>query len=347
MLHFFRKIRRDLLANSQFFKYLKYAVGEIVLVVLGILIALYINNQNEQRKEQEKFDQILVEVEKELIHNISWARGTIENFSRIDAVFLQILVDKEGCERPALYWNVFSVGRPPSIEDDFYQKLLQLNDLSLEQETILDQLTHLSRTVHYTSERWDQIIEIQNTREKKLGEYDWYDQYLWKEFNDYRILDFVTNDPEYRKMATIGFGGMAAYKSSLSHYDIVAVPVYRKIRKYLDSIGIRNRDSLSIEYNPYEYEQLLGKYDSKWCSNPAFVHDDSIAVDIEDEKLIWYGYRSRGAHTRTTLIPINKDKFRDDKSGGIYHLQYDDQGNAKGIRFSMGPHFVLDLEKVH
>ncbi len=44
MLHFFRKIRRDLLANSQFFKYLKYAVGEIVLVVLGILIALYINN---------------------------------------------------------------------------------------------------------------------------------------------------------------------------------------------------------------------------------------------------------------------------------------------------------------
>ncbi len=52
MLHFFRKIRRDLLANRQFFKYLKYAVGEIVLVVLGILIALYINNWNQGRIAQ-------------------------------------------------------------------------------------------------------------------------------------------------------------------------------------------------------------------------------------------------------------------------------------------------------
>jgi hypothetical protein len=46
MLHFFRKIRRNLIGNSEFFKYLKYAIGEIVLVVLGILIALYINNWN-------------------------------------------------------------------------------------------------------------------------------------------------------------------------------------------------------------------------------------------------------------------------------------------------------------
>ena len=54
MLHFFRRIRRDLLANSQFFKYLKYAVGEIVLVVLGILIALQINNWNEWRIEKNR-----------------------------------------------------------------------------------------------------------------------------------------------------------------------------------------------------------------------------------------------------------------------------------------------------
>ena len=49
MLHFFRKIRHDLIANSQSIKYLKYAIGEIVLVVLGILIALQINNWNENR----------------------------------------------------------------------------------------------------------------------------------------------------------------------------------------------------------------------------------------------------------------------------------------------------------
>jgi len=51
MLPFFRKIRWRLAANNQFFKYSRYAIGEIVLVVIGILIALYINNWNEDQKE--------------------------------------------------------------------------------------------------------------------------------------------------------------------------------------------------------------------------------------------------------------------------------------------------------
>lgn len=49
MLRFFRKIRQSLLQSGQTAKYLKYAIGEIVLVVIGILIALQINNWNENR----------------------------------------------------------------------------------------------------------------------------------------------------------------------------------------------------------------------------------------------------------------------------------------------------------
>ncbi len=50
MTKFFRNIRQNLLTENKFTKYLIYAIGEIVLVVLGILIALTINNWNEQRK---------------------------------------------------------------------------------------------------------------------------------------------------------------------------------------------------------------------------------------------------------------------------------------------------------
>jgi hypothetical protein len=51
MIKFFRKIRQKMLTENKFSKYLLYAVGEIVLVVIGILIALSINNWNEGRKE--------------------------------------------------------------------------------------------------------------------------------------------------------------------------------------------------------------------------------------------------------------------------------------------------------
>ena len=53
MLPFFRKIRYHLAKDNQFFKYSRYAIGEIVLVVAGILIALQINNWNEDRKSRQ------------------------------------------------------------------------------------------------------------------------------------------------------------------------------------------------------------------------------------------------------------------------------------------------------
>ncbi|SIO00357.1 DUF6090 family protein [Algoriphagus halophilus] len=49
MIKFFRKIRQQLLSKNQVSKYLVYAFGEIILVVIGILIALGINNLNQQR----------------------------------------------------------------------------------------------------------------------------------------------------------------------------------------------------------------------------------------------------------------------------------------------------------
>ena len=50
MLHFLRRIRRSLINSGHMRKYTIYAVGEIALVVIGILIALQINNWNEESK---------------------------------------------------------------------------------------------------------------------------------------------------------------------------------------------------------------------------------------------------------------------------------------------------------
>jgi len=52
MINFFRKIRQQLLTENKFSKYFLYAIGEIFLVVIGILIALQINNWNDYRKDR-------------------------------------------------------------------------------------------------------------------------------------------------------------------------------------------------------------------------------------------------------------------------------------------------------
>ena len=66
MIKFFRKIRYDLMEKNGTVKYLKYAIGEIILVVIGILIALSINNWNEARKTRDKEVVYLTNIKKDL-----------------------------------------------------------------------------------------------------------------------------------------------------------------------------------------------------------------------------------------------------------------------------------------
>ena len=69
MIKFFRHIRRALLGEGKFSKYLLYAIGEIVLVVIGILIALQINNANEIKSNEERLLGILQEIETDLYND--------------------------------------------------------------------------------------------------------------------------------------------------------------------------------------------------------------------------------------------------------------------------------------
>ena len=69
MAKFFNNIRKTLLKEGKIANYLKYAIGEIVLVVIGILIALQVNNWNENRKERVQERKILVELKTTLQNN--------------------------------------------------------------------------------------------------------------------------------------------------------------------------------------------------------------------------------------------------------------------------------------
>lgn len=77
MIKFFRKIRRRFLAEGKIANYLEYAAGEIILVVAGILIALQINNWNEDQKSKSSeivyYQKVLenLELEKALIDSLS------------------------------------------------------------------------------------------------------------------------------------------------------------------------------------------------------------------------------------------------------------------------------------
>jgi hypothetical protein len=88
MINFFRHIRKKLPEDNKPFKYLRYAIGEVILIVFGILIALAINNWNEHRRDRIKERGILMEIAesleintKALIESIAVSKRNIEERS--------------------------------------------------------------------------------------------------------------------------------------------------------------------------------------------------------------------------------------------------------------------------
>ena len=98
MIKFFRRIRLSYMEAGKTTKYFKYAIGEIILVVIGILIALSINNWNEGRKSIQKGHEILVDVKENGEFNIIQFKQDIEEnkkvLNSIDIILNNITVTK-------------------------------------------------------------------------------------------------------------------------------------------------------------------------------------------------------------------------------------------------------------
>ena len=82
MIKFFRKIRQNLLSEGKTGKYLKYAIGEIILVMIGILLALQVNNWNEKSKEGIVLKEALKQIAQDLKQDEIVLNGFLRGDSR-------------------------------------------------------------------------------------------------------------------------------------------------------------------------------------------------------------------------------------------------------------------------
>lgn len=154
VIQFFRHIRQTLLAENKFSKYLLYAVGEIVLVVIGILIALQINNWNEGRKS----DGLRKTYEKSLIEEL---RADLGQLASLNSMFLA----REKTIQD--YFDHFNTVTPDL--DTLKMKIDQLNTskntFNSTAYTIEDLIT-TGNLALFEKEKKEAILKLRNTHEK-------------------------------------------------------------------------------------------------------------------------------------------------------------------------------------
>lgn len=136
MIKFFKKIRQEHLIKNKFIKYLFYAIGEIILVVIGILIALQINNWNESnklRKEETLYlERLRIDLVKDTLYyneNIERANLLIDrNKSFLEKIYEEQKSVEEGRElmKTPLWDSEYLV-----IQDNTYRELVSSGKLNI------------------------------------------------------------------------------------------------------------------------------------------------------------------------------------------------------------------------
>ncbi len=97
MINFFRKTRKKLADDNKPLKYMRYAIGEIVLVVIGILIALSINNWNEGNKRKSRERDVLLHMKRNLESDLhqDYPKLVLENAMKSTNIVLDYLEQRK------------------------------------------------------------------------------------------------------------------------------------------------------------------------------------------------------------------------------------------------------------
>ena len=151
MIKFFRRIRQKLLSENRFSKYLIYAIGEIVLVVIGILIALQINNWNENRKNQKLISAYSKNLIEDLVQDSTVIADRINliksDVSAIEAFEERVANSLEPLDtilKIARFEYTFSIFVKYHYEKDTYELLNATGHIALFDNIVVENLKELN-----------------------------------------------------------------------------------------------------------------------------------------------------------------------------------------------------------
>ena len=216
MIKFFRKIRQKLLSENKFSKYLIYAIGEIILVVIGILIALSINNSNEQSKARKQEINYLKKLQADILLELKNNENMIvfrDNKAKASMKLLDFkvidnesnFVELEETIFQVFFWETFI----PT--NNTYKELLSSGNLNfIKNDSIKDHLLELDKKYvyidnveHHIRREFEQYLyDVSITNAEILNTFDFLKtaeegEYIFKKPSQIPINNFI---PKYKKL---------------------------------------------------------------------------------------------------------------------------------------------------
>jgi|GEM_PF-4409911 len=274
----FRNLRNYRLLREKFSKYLVYALGEVLLVVLGILVAVQIDNWNEERKNYIDFSENLNTVARDLKEDVSQYDLLISDLDRKDSLLIRITSNQINENDYRSNWkelrSLITRSRGFYIHKIGFQALEQKiaqtpKDLKQLTDEISDYYLYKAEGSSYVFEREERFVW--KTLEDWESKYAWYGTIYRSDtaVNSER-LNYLLNSTEYKNKATTFLTNTRNALSVLNEARLDGLHLFKKLR-------VRNSissDSIFSEISDIVYIQ--DTLQLQVCSNdgPSFASVD-------------------------------------------------------------------------
>ncbi len=250
MLKYWKKIKRKLINEGNLKRYLIYAFGEVILVVIGILIAVQLNNWNQKRISDLQIEKLLDKVEEDLIHNVKLTNEIINYYQGFDSLARIVIGGKLTMED---YYSNDKLGnlilqfQIMNIITENIDKLLELEESMPSSYTpIINAAKELRRTSSYDENTW---IAVRDQRYKNLEFLA--SNFLWFTKTDSASTEkryhYFINDPDYKKR-------VANYWYKISHMALTTC--------YHRSLSLKMLGIIKTLRYDYDADQIHQFYNS-------------------------------------------------------------------------------------
>ena len=335
-----RFLKLNLFKKMKIKGYLFYAIGEIILIVLGILLALYINNRNISQQYKSQIDHNITRVFFELEKNIEDARNNIETLMNKDSLIHLVMNDSlkaeeyfQNLEFAALILNSHSL----KLEDNAFQNLIKLNisDDKYKEDLLINlkELYSLNENIQHTNKLMSNFVFEKSAPllAKSIGSFG---NLTYSEQVNDDAVNFFINSKEY--------------KSYLSLYTIIV------IRNHLDNVRKFYKKSIKVYSQISEQYVLENKYEELFnldrISNfTGLYFSEAIQDTIEIKMVDDSPYLSKLNEDGVFLIPFQKNRFFLDGIGQQRYFISFLENESDSVDFNLKFHLMslrVDCEKI-
>ncbi|MCK0178161.1 DUF6090 family protein [Flavobacteriaceae bacterium S0862] len=255
MIKFFRKIRYNLMSENKTGKYLKYAIGEIILVMVGILLALQVNNWNESRKERAQETILLKQLLTDFNSNLKQLDQKIsfrKDFMNSSKQLFKYIDDPNLRDKDSIDIHIAKT-MPYATFDPI------INDLASSGELNLIKNTNLKHALSRWSSEINDVIE---------------DETIWKKYRNEQYFPFLIKHYQLRTIRS------NAYKANI--LGLYSLKIGENNEAYSkDDIGVSNHkeDFNALLNHPDLEDHLTRCYTINSWAN---VQSDVLRKRIEE-----------------------------------------------------------------